>query len=1178
MIRLHLVITSLLLSFGIASSMPDIQFIRLDTENSDLSHNYVKAITKDESGLIWIGTSNGLNIYDGQNINVLYQGDHGLTSSYIIELGIDKSNTLWVRTRDTTQFYDKNTDSFITDKTDVFEKYQKEEKDISSYLINDLMLTDKYPGLNPVCTSCDAEGNIWIGTNDGLYVFNHDDKTIEHINNTGEDFSLLDNRVTTIYAGHSGEIWLGTRSGVFYSDRISCLFRKVTSIDGESLKNSYINTFAQDNNGKIWISTEISGLYIYDILTTGIKKFHHSALQRRCLGIRLFDNYLWTINDNGITRINIETQESKSFFETTDHRRLGYSRDVCRSKDGKIFVGTNAGLFTLDSETDELIDIKDFNDINIESLFCDSSNNIWLCTSSKGLYRINPTDMTYQHFEYENNVDGTIPASRILSAHETSDGTMWFSTFGKGICCLNKSNNTFTVYNSSTLSNPNFKDICYSILNDNSGNLWIYTNRGIMRFNHQTLSINRFTTKDGLLNNENAPAANLHIGNDDIFYGSADGFTIFNAERLNKELYNAKLFVRNVYANKHKVSFNNRELSLESNENSLVFEIGALGLSLRNLDIDYRLVGYSNKWHPLGNDENKIVYTNLPYGKYTLEVRDNITGSIIELPLEIKVPLYLSWWAKLIYCLSLIGLILLTVKITRMRDMRKNKAILDEIKFKQEKDLLEEKVTFLSNIVHEIKTPLTLIKSPVNAIGRQFPDDRQVQENIKVINNSTNHLKELTNEMLEYLRIERKGYILENKILDICSIIEETACNFAERAKELNIDFQYNTSEEPIYIEADISSLRKILNNLIGNAFKYCNTKVSIQVKMQNDTDCCTIIFINDGETIPVEWQERIFKPFMRTDGVKLNETDGIGLGLPLARSLAELNQGTLSLNTESELTEFVLSFPCVSNPAEDIIQKDTDTYTILIAEDNVDLRSYLTSQLGKDYNVVTVGDGASAINCMHKHNIDILISDVSMPIMSGVELCQKVRANFDISHVMIIIISGKNDLDVKISSIEKGANLYIEKPLDIEYLKACIKNLLEHRKLLQKTLCNTLIAENDDNFNLNKSDRDFIAKIEQEVMKNLSNPAYSVTQLEDTLCMSNATLLRKFKRLLNTTPNSYIRTKRLIMAAKMLREGESRISEVSFACGFNTTTYFTKCFHDYYGCTPNTYIQNQSK
>ena len=1170
-----------------ASAVPELQFCRLNVENSDLSHNYVRAITKDEDGFIWIATTNGLNRYDGHKTSVYYQGDYGLESSSIYALLCDNSGILWLKSSNATQYYDKTTGMFVTEDTDLFDKARSDENRLKEYFVKDLKSEKKYPGLRLNCFSTDKDGNLWVGTNDGIYVFDQSTKSIQSIQNEKDLFSLSDNRITDIYAGHQGEIWVGTRSGVFYSNRISSIFRKITYVNDISLKNAYINAFADDNNGRIWISTENAGIFIYDISSGKIRPFRNAAVPRRCLNIRIFDRDLWIITDNGVFRINLDTNISKVFTETSDHKRIGYSRDVCRTRNGKVFIGTHVGVFVLDTKTDKLHTVKLLSGNYIESLFCDSSDNIWVCTSSKGVFCINPDDLSCNHYNFTYKKEGTLPASRIISAYETSDGTMWFCTFGKGICRLNTSDSTFTVYNSSTLQKPHFNDICYSILEDNSGNLWIATNRGIIRFNPTNHSINCFTKEDGLLNSENGPAAKFHLANDDIFYGSADGITTFNATRLSQESNNIKLIINDLHVNGRRITCMDEsgildthidmcsKLLLKSSQNSFDVTISVTGSSQSNADIEYRLTGYSETWQPAGNPDNRISFTNIPYGKYTLEVHETSTGIAREIQVHIDAPIFLRWWAFIIYSLLISGLITLILLIIRQRDKRNNEAIIADMKYRQEKSMLEEKMNFLANIVHEIKTPLTLIKSPLNAIARNYPDNDFIKNNLKVIDNSTNHLTQLTNEMLEYLRLERKGYILENKVLDITAVVNEICFNFKERATESEIDFRYCTEGKPIYVEADMASLRKIINNLLGNAFKYCDRLIDIRIR--EDGNFCNIIFKNDGETIPLEWRERIFKPFMRTDGVKLNETDGIGLGLPLARSLAELNSGSLYLNTECELTEFVLSLPCAPVPVAEVPEDGEGKFSILIAEDNTDLRSYIADQLGKEYNVFTVSDGSAAVRCMHKHNIDLLISDVAMPVMNGIELCRSVRDNFDISHVMIIIISGMNDLSLKISSIESGANLYIEKPLDIEYLKVCIKNLLEHRKLLQKTLCNTLNVENEENFNLNKADREFIHRIESEVMANISNPAYSVTQLEEALFMSSATLLRKFKRLLNTTPNSYIRTKRLIMAAKMLRDGESRISEVCYTCGFNTTTYFTKCFHDYYGCSPQTYQQNHS-
>lgn len=1173
----YIAILFLCLCFHSYGEVPNIQFSKINTENSNLSHNYVMRIVKDSLGFVWIGTTNGLNRYDGHNIEVFYQGDRNLASSRITNMCIDSKNVLWVNSGNVTQYYDYKKKVFITESSEIFSIITDKAQHQIDYIVNDLRLTGKDIKLKATRLSESPDGRIWLGTNDGIYVFDKADKSISHINSAKETpFSLSDNRVTAIYAGMKDEIWVGTRSGVFYSDPVSKQFIKTTSAAGYNLKNSYVNSFVRDDKGQIWISTENSGILIYNLVTGGFRRFFHHALPQHCLNMKLFGNDLWLISENGVVRINIETGKSKYFGISSNGKRLGYSRDICRNSCGDIFVGTHIGLFELDHKSDRFIYINNLSDIYVESLFVDSGDRIWISTASDGAICYNPADTSYVSYRFSSK-DKSLPSDRILSAYEDKEGDMWFCTFGKGICRLKKSDGTFEIYNSTTLSDSSFHDICHFVLNDNDGNLWIGTGKGIVCFNPETRHTSRFTTDDGLLNNVAVINARLHLSNDDILFGTADGFTTFNASELLGVLKNTRIIINSLEIDGNDIDFADC-INLNHDDNNFRLNISITGGKHSYSDIKYRMKGYEDMWQTI-EQGNIISYSNLPSGKYALEIKEANTGMIKSIPVHVPAPLFLRWWAFLIYAMIISGLVFSVILFLRKRDRKKNIKILEDIQHRQEKELLAEKMTFLSNIVHEIKTPLTLIKSPLNAIARELTDNAEIKKNIEIISNTTSQLTQLTNELLEYMRLERKGYILENKNIDLNDFVRNMSFNFTEKARAENIIFEIMTGEEPMMVEADMSSLKKIFNNLLGNAFKYCSQSVMVLVRTSADCNCGEIVFSNDGEPIPDAWKEKIFKPFMRTDGVKLNEVDGIGLGLPLARSLARLNSGEITLSTSPDRTEFILSLPLAMDIArENIENRNEKRYNLLIVDDNLELRGYLAEQLGKEYNIHLAGDGSSAIKIMHKHNIDLLITDISMPQMNGIELCKNVRNDFDISHILIIVISGKNDLDLKIACIENGANIYIEKPLDVEYLRVCTRNLLDQRSLMQNTLRNSISSEKEDSLMLNRYDREFVEKMEKNVMGNLSNPSFSVQQLEEALNMSSATLLRKFKRLLNTTPNNYIKTKRLILAAQMLASGESRISEVCFACGFNSTSYFTKCFHDYYGCSPQSYIQNHIK
>ena len=400
-----------------------------------------------------------------------------------------------------------------------------------------------------------------------------------------------------------------------------------------------------------------------------------------------------------------------------------------------------------------------------------------------------------------------------------------------------------------------------------------------------------------------------------------------------------------------------------------------------------------------------------------------------------------------------------------------------------------------------------------------------------------------------------------------------------------------------MWVYADDSSLTKIINNLLTNALKYCSSRIEVRLAVSSErqvaeTSCneksdertVWLSVRNDGEAISDEWKECIFKPFSRIDGVKKNKVDGIGLGLSLARSLAQMQGGTLELDNSGELTEFVLKLPGCSDvsAAEDAavrnVEADPQRFSVAVAEDSSELREYIVSQLSSEYRVFSIENGTAALKCLHEHNIDLLISDIAMPEMNGIELCRKVRSDVDISHVMIIIISGMNDLSKKIECMQNGANLYIEKPFDIYYLKVCAANLLDKMNLTRKTLRNSLSAEDEGAASLSKTDREFLRSVDEVILQNFSDAAFNVENLKDALNMSKSSLLRKFNRLLNTSPNNYIRTKRLLMAAQMFDEGADRVSDVCYSCGFNSTSYFAKCFLNYFGITPIEYMKKRGE
>lgn len=1236
-----ILLTTALCIAAVAAPPRSIQFKRLNTDNSRLSHNFTTSVVRDSIGFVWIGTTNGLNRYDGQNVRPYYRGELDLPSSAILDLAIDRQGKMWVHTDNGDAVYDRNSDRFIRKGTEIFETKERVYRERLNYMMKELGFAHRLTGTKPRTIHIDEDGRMWLGTSHGIWIYDSSDGSVTRLQEDEDDpFALSDNRVNAICTGSAGEIWIATETGLNFTSTFSSKFRKYTKLDGIGMKMSYVNSFANDGKGKLWISTEKVGLFTYSIKDGTFRHYGNPSLRKKIMGLRWFHDRLWILSEEGFQILNPGTGTVKDFKADRTGSRIAGVRDICNAGlCGLIFVATENGVYTFDEKSGALSKIGTVGDMFVENVNETSDGEVWMSTYSNGAMRYFPADGRTLKFSHSDEVPGSIPENRIVASFESRDKSLWFCTFGSGIARFDPSCNSFTAYNSRTLGKDFINDLCVSVVQDSRDNLWIGTSRGILRFAPADKSVISFTRKDGLLNDENSQFSSYIFPNDDIFVGTADGITIFNANAVYAETMNSRIVLSDFSIGGHRMSATQPgsplsrnidltdEIRLKASQNSFRFDVAQLNSHQSGSNVEYRLRGFTDSWAGVVED-GRIEFTNIPSGDYMFELRtvNPALGSPVQksVALHIATPAYASWWAVLLYvlsgsaCVSAVGL------YVRRRILKREEERQETRRQEQAKELLDEKMMFLSNVVHEIKTPLTLIKSPLNNIRRSHPDDGEMLSDIRIIDSTTSYLTSLSNELLEYIRVERKGYILEKRRIDLAEKVRGLLFNYSETAAERKIELLSEIPSWPLWVYADDASITKIINNLLTNALKYCSSRIEVRlgcspdahaegasgdVTPDNDiSDVGTVRLSvrNDGETISDEWKERIFKPFSRIDGVKKNKVDGIGLGLSLARSLAQMQEGTLELDNGGELTEFILELPgCPAEKAEtedDSQVSDTrenepkdreetgyeeeeweekpspQRFSVAVAEDSTELRDYIVSQLSPEYRVYSVENGAAALKCLHEHNIDLLISDIAMPEMDGIELCRKVRSDVDISHVMIIIISGMNDLSKKIECMRNGANLYIEKPFDIYYLKVCAANLLDKMNLTRKALRNSLSAEDEGAASLSKTDREFLRSVDEVILQNFSDAAFNVENLKDALNMSKSSLLRKFNRLLNTSPNNYIRTKRLLMASQMFDEGADRVSDVCYSCGFNSTSYFAKCFLNYFGITPIEYMKRRGE
>jgi signal transduction histidine kinase/DNA-binding response OmpR family regulator len=609
--------------------------------------------------------------------------------------------------------------------------------------------------------------------------------------------------------------------------------------------------------------------------------------------------------------------------------------------------------------------------------------------------------------------------------------------------------------------------------------------------------------------------------------------------------------------------------------------------------IMYKLDGFDADWLTVG--ESPIVtYSNLRYGNYTFRVKVSNSDGVwneegISLKVHILPPFYLSVWAYIVYALLIIGCSLYTVMYFKRRSNRKHRRQMEKFEQEKEREVYNAKIDFFTNVAHEIRTPLTLIKGPLENIILKKQVDTETREDLNVMKQNTERLLNLTNQLLDFRKTERQGFRLNFTECNVTEILKETHKRFTSLAKQKGLDFVLQMPEKDFYAHINQEAFTKIISNLLNNGVKYAESYVHISLAVP-DTDggnSFRICTVNDGVIIPDAMKEEIFKPFVRFNEQEDGKvTTGTGIGLALSRSLAELHQGTLTMGKGEENNTFCMTLPIVQDttitltteveagtdkineaPAEQAVEKDNRP-TVLVAEDNPDMLAFVVRQLSKDYTVLTATNGAEALRVLDGNYVNLMISDVVMPVMDGFELCKTIKSDLNYSHIPIILLTAKTNIQSKIEGMELGADAYIEKPFSVEYLQACASNLIQNREKLRQAFAESpFIAANT--MALTKADEEFIKKLNEVIRVNYANPEFSMDDMADNLNMSRSNFYRKIKGVLDLSPNEFLRLERLKKAAQLLKEGENRVNEICYMVGFNSPSYFAKCFQKQFGVLP---------
>jgi len=748
-------------------------------------------------------------------------------------------------------------------------------------------------------------------------------------------------------------------------------------------------------------------------------------------------------------------------------------------------------------------------------------------------------------------------------------------------------------------------DVVFQIIEDDRGYFWITTDRGLALFDPRAGRVRQvYTVTDRLLSNQFNYKSGYKSPDGTIYFGCIEGLISFNPETLlgRKTDYVPPIYITDFSLLDEKVAVGGRNsplrksiicsdsIRLKHDQNSLSLQIAALSYrEPQTSRLLYKLEGFDDQWRQCTPGSATITYSKIPYGKYSFRVRlpagSDHAGPEAEkrLFIEVSPPFYLSAAAYVVYGLLALGaLVLIRIYYTR-RNVRRQQQHIQAFEREKERELYNAKISFFTNIAHEIRTPLTLIKGPLeNILGRQMTD-RSMAEDLIVMDRNTNRLLDLTNQLLDFQKIEKERLSLNLTRQNVTDIVEETFYRFSSSAKQQHKTFELDPGEGAIHAQVDREAFTKILSNLMNNALKYSETMIRVGLSVAGDAFRVTVT--NDGEVVPPEMREAIFAPFFRH--TRKEESTGTGIGLALSRSLAELHHGTLAMEADTELNVFVLTVPLCRQEAEAVVEtvsaEDAESisdergdpgweaYSVLVVEDNPEMCAFIRRQVSESYSVLTAGNGVEALELLEKNYVNVIISDIMMPKMDGIEFCRQVKTDLRYSHIPLILLSAKTNLRSKISGMDAGADAYVEKPFSSDYLLSVIANLIKSRQMLSEAFSkNPLVLANT--MATSSVDTDFIVRLQEIIQSNLSDPEFKINDIAEMVHMSRASFYRKIKGVLNMTPNDYLRLERLKTAARLLRDKRYHINEVCYMVGFSSTSYFAKCFQKQFGVLPKKY------
>lgn len=1194
-------------------------------------------IKQHSNGSCWIATANGIFSMVFQNENkppLLIDRiiDEKILNNIHIALQEDQFGNIWIVT------HEKG-----------FARYNPTLKKLTYFnenSSNPTVITDLYSN-----ATSDKNGNLWISSRDkGLFFL--DSKSINDANpkfknirnNPFDEKSLNSNLIYGLYITKNNVLWVGTiGAGINIYDPQQKDFNhiKIQIIAGQNQSSSnFIRSVYSDNANTIWMGTQSNGLYSFNRTTKTFNKIGF-ANQSLFYIYNIGDGNTIICSSKGVSIAKLSTNDVKmvSTISTTAHFH------ACKTKDNIVWLAGLNGVTKCKIDNGKLLVEKIYNINtnpkislnNCRVLFFDKNRNELLVGTEGGGLNILKLDQNHNVTSIKvykkNSAPNSLSNNYIRSIQKDGSGNFWIGTF-EGLNKLIRTKNSNTIsFKSYTKKDGLPNNMVQSIVQDNNKKLWIGTNGGLSMFDLRNEQFVNYSISDGLQSNEFSEHTFFKKSDGEIIMGGINGINTFYPEKIRPNTIPPKTTITDFYIFNKKVEISDNEsiksplsksivltdkLLLDSDQNSFGFDFSAmLHIKPKKVKYAYMLEGFDDNWNYTDSKNRRAYYTNLKYGDYTFLVKSTtIDGKWEENPrrieIEIITPFIYTWMAYVLYILFILLSIIYLTNYSVIKYTTKNKLVLDNLHNTKMHELDELRNRFFINVSHDLRTPLTLISSPLDIVLKKDNLDADIKYHLTLAKQNVKKLRFITEQLLDFSRAESGKLLAHRKNQNIIEFLRKEASHFTLAFKSKQIVFVLNSNYDTLYTSFDANMISKVFFNILSNAIKHTqdgeiitniervSTLLPESLKNSKYKTFIRIDIQDSGEGIEQSEIGKIFDRFYQGLGESAN---GFGIGLSYCKDLIEIHEGVIEATSKKGVgTTFCIYIPDIqtnsnsqetelveekgsekveessnTSKIEDLQISNSNTKKILVIEDNNDMRNFISYELKKEYTVYQAIDGLQGLDLSEKHFPDLIICDVMMPNMDGMEFCKKIKSDLKTSHIPVILLTAKNEELDKYEGIKMGADDYISKPFEMDYLKLRIKNILKSREDLQKMfqLNNSL---NPSAITVSSLDEKFISQLMSEMEKGISDPDFTVISLESKMGMSHSNFYRKIKTITGQSGKDILLNLRMKRAKQILSDTQGiRISEVAYMVGYTNPKYFSQSFKDFFGVLPSE-IEKQSE